>query len=124
MSKVLQERGFGSLPSSTKTNPMDHFKSISTSVEADTSPIRRIGSSKYAVSVQYNNVEDMDPYLDEGMGEVVVGEPFLRNTTYSLYDKAYSAELASIDTFIGFSIRRIQDLAGTKSTNVGEVSII
>ncbi|GJX63948.1 putative reverse transcriptase domain-containing protein [Tanacetum coccineum] len=34
MSKVLQERGFGSLPSSTETNPRDHVKSISTIVEA------------------------------------------------------------------------------------------
>ncbi|GKB12755.1 ribonuclease H-like domain-containing protein [Tanacetum coccineum] len=30
MSKVLQERGFGSLPSSTKTNPRDQVKLIST----------------------------------------------------------------------------------------------
>ncbi|GJT04642.1 hypothetical protein Tco_0839104 [Tanacetum coccineum] len=30
MSKVLQERGFGSLPSSTETNPRDQVKSIST----------------------------------------------------------------------------------------------
>ncbi|GJZ12995.1 DNA-directed DNA polymerase [Tanacetum coccineum] len=30
MSKVLQERGFGSLPSSTETNLRDHVKSIST----------------------------------------------------------------------------------------------
>ncbi|GJZ40179.1 zf-CCHC domain-containing protein [Tanacetum coccineum] len=42
MSKVLQERGFGSLPSSTKTNLGDHVKSISTTVEADMTPIRRI----------------------------------------------------------------------------------
>ncbi|GJT18297.1 hypothetical protein Tco_0877003 [Tanacetum coccineum] len=41
MSKVLQERGFGSLPSSTETNPRDHVKSISTTVEA-------IRSSQYA----------------------------------------------------------------------------
>ncbi|GJU05502.1 hypothetical protein Tco_1121932 [Tanacetum coccineum] len=40
MSKVLQERGFGSLPSSTKTNPRDHVKSISTIVEADVISIR------------------------------------------------------------------------------------
>ncbi|GJW09064.1 hypothetical protein Tco_1571487 [Tanacetum coccineum] len=44
MSKVLQERGFGSLPSSTKTNPRDQVKSISTTIEADSHPIRRIGS--------------------------------------------------------------------------------
>ncbi|GJT57415.1 hypothetical protein Tco_0992469 [Tanacetum coccineum] len=47
MSKVLQERGFRSLPSSTKTNPRDHVKSISTIVEADSYPIRRMGSSQY-----------------------------------------------------------------------------
>nr|GEW31871.1 hypothetical protein [Tanacetum cinerariifolium] len=40
MSKVLQEREFGSLPSSTKTNLRDHVKSISTIVEADSYPIR------------------------------------------------------------------------------------
>ncbi|GKB59009.1 zf-CCHC domain-containing protein [Tanacetum coccineum] len=45
MSKVLQERGFGSLPSSTETNPRDQVKSISTTIEADSYSIRRIGSS-------------------------------------------------------------------------------
>ncbi|GJR34298.1 putative reverse transcriptase domain-containing protein [Tanacetum coccineum] len=54
MSKVLQERGLGSLPSSTETNLMDHVKSTSTSVEADVTPICRIGSSQYAISVQQN----------------------------------------------------------------------
>ncbi|GJX59378.1 hypothetical protein Tco_0290768 [Tanacetum coccineum] len=54
MSKVLQERGFGSLPSSTKTNPRDHVKSISTIVEADSYPIRRMGSSQYAISAEQN----------------------------------------------------------------------
>ncbi|GKB46126.1 hypothetical protein Tco_0896879 [Tanacetum coccineum] len=36
MSKVLQERGSGSLPNSTKTNPRDHVKSITTNEEAET----------------------------------------------------------------------------------------
>ncbi|GKF96685.1 hypothetical protein Tco_0292506, partial [Tanacetum coccineum] len=49
ISKVLQERGFGSLPSSTKVNPRDQVKSISTNIEADSCPIRHIGSSQYAV---------------------------------------------------------------------------
>ncbi|GJU21410.1 hypothetical protein Tco_1154752 [Tanacetum coccineum] len=35
MSKVLQERGFGSLPSSTETNPRDQVKLISTTIEVD-----------------------------------------------------------------------------------------
>ncbi|GJX34426.1 hypothetical protein Tco_0245983 [Tanacetum coccineum] len=45
ISKVLQERGFGSLPSSTEINPRDQVKSISTTIEADLYLIRRIGSS-------------------------------------------------------------------------------
>ncbi|GJX41281.1 hypothetical protein Tco_0256271 [Tanacetum coccineum] len=50
MSKVLQEKGFGSLPSSTETNPRDQVKSISTIIEADSYPIHRMGSSQYAGS--------------------------------------------------------------------------
>ncbi|GJV34675.1 hypothetical protein Tco_1395075 [Tanacetum coccineum] len=47
MSKVLQERGLGSLPSSTETNPRDQVKSILT-VKADFSEICRIGCGPYA----------------------------------------------------------------------------
>ncbi|GKA92991.1 hypothetical protein Tco_0814977 [Tanacetum coccineum] len=36
MSKVLQERGYGSLPSLTETNPRDHVKSITTTEEVET----------------------------------------------------------------------------------------
>ncbi|GKA16809.1 putative reverse transcriptase domain-containing protein, partial [Tanacetum coccineum] len=47
--KLLQnERGFGSLPSSTKANLRDQVKSISTTIEVDSWLIRRIGSSQYA----------------------------------------------------------------------------
>ncbi|GJU76737.1 hypothetical protein Tco_1273807 [Tanacetum coccineum] len=55
MSKVLQERRFGSLPSSTETNPRDQVKSISTTIEADSHSIRRIGSPQYAVSTRHNS---------------------------------------------------------------------
>ncbi|GKD98707.1 retrovirus-related pol polyprotein from transposon TNT 1-94, partial [Tanacetum coccineum] len=54
VSKVLQERGFGSLPSSTEANQRDHVKSISTTVEADINLIRRIGSPQYVVSTSQN----------------------------------------------------------------------
>nr|GFA32457.1 hypothetical protein [Tanacetum cinerariifolium] len=43
---LTDERGFGSLPSSTKANPRDKVKSISTTVEADSYPICHIGSSQ------------------------------------------------------------------------------
>ncbi|GJW05467.1 hypothetical protein Tco_1564323 [Tanacetum coccineum] len=55
MSKVLQERGFRSLPSSTEANPRDHVMSISTTVEADTKLIRRMGFSQYSVSTLQNS---------------------------------------------------------------------
>ncbi|GJZ89807.1 homeodomain-like protein [Tanacetum coccineum] len=42
------ERGFGSQPSSTKSNPKDHVKSISTTAEADSNPIRHIRLPQYA----------------------------------------------------------------------------
>ncbi|GKF56543.1 hypothetical protein Tco_0166883 [Tanacetum coccineum] len=55
MSKVLRERGFGSLPSSTETNPRDQVKSISTTIKADSHSIRPIGSSQYVVSIEQNS---------------------------------------------------------------------
>ncbi|GKG13793.1 hypothetical protein Tco_0350753, partial [Tanacetum coccineum] len=55
MSKVLQERGFGSLPRSTETNPRDQVKSISTTIKVDSHFIRHIGSSQYAISTGQNN---------------------------------------------------------------------
>nr|GEV95959.1 putative reverse transcriptase domain-containing protein [Tanacetum cinerariifolium] len=55
MSKVLHERGFESLPRSSKANPKDQVKSISTNIEADSYLIRRTGSSQYAVSTRRNH---------------------------------------------------------------------
>ncbi|GKA75246.1 retrotransposon protein [Tanacetum coccineum] len=55
-SKVLQERGFESLPSSTETNPTDHVKLILTD-KADLTGISRIRSGPYAVSdSQFSNI--------------------------------------------------------------------
>ncbi|GJV54658.1 pyruvate dehydrogenase (acetyl-transferring) kinase, mitochondrial [Tanacetum coccineum] len=55
MSKVLRERRSGGLPISTDTNPRDHVKSISTTVDTEVRPIRRIEPSRYAVSIPQNN---------------------------------------------------------------------
>ncbi|GJT68922.1 retrovirus-related pol polyprotein from transposon TNT 1-94 [Tanacetum coccineum] len=49
MSKVLQERGFRSLPGSIETNPRDQVKLISTAT-ADLSEIRRMEHGPYVVS--------------------------------------------------------------------------
>ncbi|GKA84239.1 hypothetical protein Tco_0805834 [Tanacetum coccineum] len=56
MSKVLQERGFGSLPSSTEKNPRDQVKLISTA-KTDFSGIHRIRCGPYAVSgIQHESI--------------------------------------------------------------------
>ncbi|GKC65618.1 zf-CCHC domain-containing protein, partial [Tanacetum coccineum] len=74
MSKVLQERGFESLPSSTETNLRDQVKLISTTIEVDSQTIRRIASSQYAMSDGQNrssvSVMPLLTYLNLGLGEL------------------------------------------------------
>ncbi|GJY86320.1 hypothetical protein Tco_0500346 [Tanacetum coccineum] len=60
MSKVLQERGFRSLPSSIETNPRDKVKSISTIIEAD--------STRYAVLDHPNTPRLDNHYCEEEVG--------------------------------------------------------
>ncbi|GJV65784.1 hypothetical protein Tco_1476612 [Tanacetum coccineum] len=74
MSKVLQERGIGSLPGLTEPNPRDHVKSISTG-KADSTRIRHIGSCQYAVSdSQYSNLfSETVPFLIDYMVTAVIG---------------------------------------------------
>ncbi|GKB96557.1 hypothetical protein Tco_0982694 [Tanacetum coccineum] len=62
MSKALQERGFESLPSSTKTNTRDQVKSISTAIEVDSHPIRRIRSTQYAVPTRHETRQTTIPF--------------------------------------------------------------
>ncbi|GJY13865.1 putative reverse transcriptase domain-containing protein [Tanacetum coccineum] len=49
-----KEKGFGSLPSSTKTNSRDHIQSILVAVEIDMTLICHIGSTQYAISDPQN----------------------------------------------------------------------
>ncbi|GKA42948.1 hypothetical protein Tco_0735608 [Tanacetum coccineum] len=57
ISKVLQERGSGSQPSSTKTNPIDHVSSILTTVKADTPSIHRIDHVRYVKIVMVELID-------------------------------------------------------------------
>ncbi|GKE90589.1 hypothetical protein Tco_1571684, partial [Tanacetum coccineum] len=84
ISKVLHERGFGSLLSSTETNPRDHVKSISTIVKANSYPIRRMDPPNtpsldpfFGDYIELNNlnvplelrrdqVDDLIPTIEEG----------------------------------------------------------
>ncbi|GJV69677.1 retrotransposon protein [Tanacetum coccineum] len=63
MSKVLQERGFGSLPSSTETNTRDEVKLISTT-KANFSKIRHIRCGPYVISgTQHRSIiSETDPF--------------------------------------------------------------
>ncbi|GJW40306.1 hypothetical protein Tco_0066151 [Tanacetum coccineum] len=89
MSNVLQQRGFGSLPSSTETNPRDQVKSISTIIEADSYSIRHIGSSQYDVSTGQNSelahtrltmeLADKTVKYPKGSAENVLVDPFLED---------------------------------------------
>ncbi|GKE45942.1 hypothetical protein Tco_1473226, partial [Tanacetum coccineum] len=88
ISKVIQERGFGSLPSSTEANPRDHVKSISTTAEADSNLICRIGSPHYVVSTSQmtipfpSRLNDYYYFIILDMPEdvnvpLILGRPFL-----------------------------------------------
>ncbi|GJV04264.1 reverse transcriptase domain-containing protein [Tanacetum coccineum] len=103
MSKVLQERGFGSLPSSTKANPRDQVKLISTTAEADSNPVRRIGSPQYAVSTLQNR------RLMFESRQTIIPFPSRLNDYYCeekkrsygpQFSEAYSYGASSIDNFI------------------------
>ncbi|GJR03768.1 hypothetical protein Tco_0526752 [Tanacetum coccineum] len=95
MSKVLQERGFGSLPSSTETNPQDQVKSISTT-KADFSEIRRIRCGPYALIGEgdesfdptygnYIELNDLDTPIETKMDQDVDFEPtFVKNDSYKM----------------------------------------
>ncbi|GJR28378.1 hypothetical protein Tco_1104610 [Tanacetum coccineum] len=64
MSKVLQERGFRSLPGSTETNPRDQVKSISTAI-ADLFEIHCIEYGPYAEAHGANILDAYDDILPQ-----------------------------------------------------------
>ncbi|GKC78374.1 mitochondrial proton/calcium exchanger protein-like protein isoform X1 [Tanacetum coccineum] len=78
MSKVLQERGFGSLPSLTETNPRDQVKSISTTIGDDSNSICRIGSGQYAISAGQNKEGNYGPKFTEAYGASLINNTLPR----------------------------------------------
>ncbi|GJR52112.1 hypothetical protein Tco_1402633 [Tanacetum coccineum] len=90
ISKVCQEGGSRSLPSSTKINPRDHVKSITTSEEAETLkgndkiPLIKLIQTTipfpawFSIVTNFAIVKDTDAYRDKHMGDVIVGKPFCR----------------------------------------------
>ncbi|GKB92374.1 hypothetical protein Tco_0964646 [Tanacetum coccineum] len=117
ISKVLQERGFGSLPSSTKTNPKDHFKSILTIVEADSYPIRQKKGSygpqcskAYSYGASHNSI----PRKKEDPGSFTL-PCFINNVCFNnaLADLGASVSVLPFSTYLNLGLR---ELAHTKLT--------
>ncbi|GJU86503.1 hypothetical protein Tco_1294049 [Tanacetum coccineum] len=76
MRKVLQERGFRSLPSSTETNLRDFY-----TIEADSYSIRHIGSSQYAIWYD-EDVHDLRSVETE-FPAIVFDDAFTSKVTHS-----------------------------------------
>ncbi|GJV23955.1 hypothetical protein Tco_1376650 [Tanacetum coccineum] len=110
MSKVLQERGFGSLPSSTEVNPRNQVKSISTTAKADSYLIRHIGSSQYVVSTGQNRtiIKEKDP------GSFTL-PCFINNVCFdnAFVDLGASVSVMPLSTYLNL---RLGELAHTKLT--------
>ncbi|GKB54957.1 hypothetical protein Tco_0905710 [Tanacetum coccineum] len=120
MSKVLHERGFGSLPSSTEANLRDQLKSISTTIEADSYPIRRIGSSQYTVSTGHNpyseasHINNSIPRKEKDPGSFTL-PCFINNVCFdnALVDLGASVSVMPLSIYLNLGLG---ELAHTKLT--------
>ncbi|GJW51220.1 putative reverse transcriptase domain-containing protein [Tanacetum coccineum] len=108
MRKVLQERGFGSLPSSTETNPRDQVKSILTTIEADLYLIRRIGSSQYVVSTGQNRT-----LMYETRQTMILFLSHLNGFDNALVDLGASVSVMPLSTYLNLGLG---EFAHTKLT--------
>ncbi|GJT39077.1 hypothetical protein Tco_0938942 [Tanacetum coccineum] len=119
ISKVLQEIGFGSLPSSTKTNPRDKVKLISTTVEADLHPICRIGSPQYVISTgrtvhSSSHIDESIPQKEKDLGSFTL-PCFINNVCFdnALVDLGASVSVMPLLTYLNLGLG---ELAHTKLT--------
>ncbi|GJS99889.1 hypothetical protein Tco_0821059 [Tanacetum coccineum] len=106
MSKVLQEREFGSLPSSTETNPRDHVKSISTTVEADMTLIPN--------SYEASHINKSIPQKEKDPGSFTL-PCYINNVCFdnALADLGASVSVMPISTYLHLGLG---ELAHTKLT--------
>ncbi|GKD25576.1 putative reverse transcriptase domain-containing protein [Tanacetum coccineum] len=116
MSNVLQKRGFGSLPSSTETNPRDHVKSISTTVEADIDtpyriiPIHRIGPTELpqyldAYSYGATRIDDSIPRKEKDPGSFTL-PCYINNVCFdnALTDLGASLSVMPLLTYLNLDL--------------------
>ncbi|GJX81140.1 putative reverse transcriptase domain-containing protein [Tanacetum coccineum] len=120
MSKVLQERGFGCLLSSSETNLRDQVKSISATIEVDSHPIRRIGSPQYAISSRQNpyskasQIDESIPQKEKDPGSFTL-PCFINNVCFdnALVDLGASVSVMPLLTYLNLGLG---ELAHTKLT--------
>ncbi|GJV69371.1 retrovirus-related pol polyprotein from transposon TNT 1-94 [Tanacetum coccineum] len=105
MSKVLQERGFGSLPSSTEANPRDQVKSILTTIKADSCPIPSSEASHISKSI---------PRKEKDPGSFTL-PCFINNVCFdnALVDLGASVSVMPLSTYLNLGLG---ELAHTKLT--------
>ncbi|GJY46544.1 DNA-directed DNA polymerase [Tanacetum coccineum] len=118
MSKVLQERGFGSLSSSMETNPRDHVNSISTIVEADSYLIRqKKGSYGPQFSEAYSEASHINnsiPRKEKDPGSFTL-PCFINNVCFdnALADLGAIVSVMPLSTYLNLGLG---ELAHTKLT--------
>ncbi|GJR54746.1 hypothetical protein Tco_1405267 [Tanacetum coccineum] len=117
ISKVLQERGFGSLPRSTKANPRDQVKSISTTIEVDSCPIRQkegiIWSTMEAYS-KASHINNSIPRKEKDPGSFTL-PCFINNVCFdnALVELGASVSVMPLSTYLNLGL---YELAHTKLT--------
>ncbi|GJZ67042.1 hypothetical protein Tco_0630282 [Tanacetum coccineum] len=115
MSKVLQERGFGR--TSVSVMPLSTYLTLGLGELAHTKLTVELAdrTMKYPKGIAENmlvdfaGLEDMDAYRDEGMGDVIFGEPFLRE---------FRINAKRFDGMITIYNDNESDLAAKKSTKL------
>ncbi|GKD62573.1 ribonuclease H-like domain-containing protein, partial [Tanacetum coccineum] len=108
MNKVLQERGFGSLLSSTETNPKDQVKSILTAI-ARLSKIRRMETSPYTEAHEVKILDAIDhnlPQKEKDPGSFTL-PCFINNVCFdkALFDQGASVSVMPFSTYINLGLR-------------------
>ncbi|GKA29293.1 hypothetical protein Tco_0715538 [Tanacetum coccineum] len=123
MSKVLHERGFGSLPSSTETNPRDQVKSISTTTEADSYSIRhnhycdeKEGNygPKFTEAYRASHINDTIPRKEKDLGSFTL-PCFINKTCFdnAIVNLGASVSVMPILTYLNLGLG---ELAHTRLT--------
>ncbi|GJS01839.1 hypothetical protein Tco_0318347 [Tanacetum coccineum] len=116
MSKVLQERGFGSLPSSTETNPRDQVRLILTIIEADSNLIRQEGNyePKFTEAYRASHINNTIPKKEKDPESFTLPY-FINNACFDnvLVDLGASVSVMPLLTYLNLGLG---ELAYTKLT--------